>query len=190
VIFGNSYGRGLISPEAVGNSYGNVTTIGSGRNGWRGYGLDSRYCFMKSNSAADWGVHDNSHSWLIYGTGTSARDVKIGGGVSQFSRNHDRWLCFANGDNINNGYAYYNQNNGLGTISDRRIKEKFQVITPHQSIAFIKALEPTSFCLKPSEQKKVRLADGTEVEEWCLFLPSRWVDRSERVRGLFCVRSG
>ena len=163
-LYWQNLGRGIQSPEGAGNTYGTISTYGSGRSTWNGYGLDSKYCFMKSQNTDQWGIHDNSYSWIILGSGGSARDITIGGGVAMFSRNYDRCLMYANGNDTGGGYFYYNQNNAYGTISDRRIKKDFLSITEEQSIAFIKALEPTSFCLKDSTCKTT-LADGEEVEE-------------------------
>ena len=166
-LYWTNLGRGIQSPEGGGNSYGTITTYGSGRNTWNGYGLDSKYCFMKSQNSDQWGIHDNSYSWMILGSGGSTRDVTIGGGVARFSRDYDRCLMYANATDTGGGYFYYNQNNAYGTISDRRIKKDFLSITEDQSMAFIRALEPTSFCLKDSTcaNGKTKLADGTEVED-------------------------
>ena len=91
----------------------------------------------------------------------------LGNGCSLFSQGWDRWLCYANGYSTAGGYAYYNQGNALGTISDRRIKRDFLRITEEQSVAFLKALEPTSFCLKeqqPFKRKRIN-EKGEEIEE-------------------------
>jgi hypothetical protein len=91
----------------------------------------------------------------------------LGNGCSSFSQGWDRCLIYANGYNTGGGYFYYNQNNVYGTISDRRIKKDFEIINENQSITFIKALEPTSFCLKeqsPCCRKKIN-EKGEEVEE-------------------------
>ena len=69
-IYWNSYGRGFVAPEQAGNSYGTVTTWGSGRNGWNGWGIGSRHCFM-STGGDNVGVHDNSRGWIWYWTGSS-----------------------------------------------------------------------------------------------------------------------
>ena len=156
--------RELSSAEQCANIFGTVSVRGTGRNGYRGYGLDSRYCFMKNDSSAEWGIHDNTHSWMITGSGGSNRDVTIGGGVAKFDRSGDRCQMYANAANTTGGYFYYNNSNNFGTISDRRIKKDFQSVPINQSILFIKALEPTSFCLKESECKAT-LADGTETDE-------------------------
>ena len=119
---------------------------------------------MKSQNTDQWGIHDNTHSWIITGMGGANRDVTIGGGVALFARNYDRCIMYANATDISGGYFYYNQTNVYGTISDRRIKRDFLSITEDQSVAFIRALEPTSFCLKDSTCKTT-LADGTEVQD-------------------------
>lgn len=68
-LYFSSYGRGLRSSDAEGNSYGNVTTYGSGRNGWQGWGIGSRHVFM-STGGDNVGVHDNSRGWIWYWNGS------------------------------------------------------------------------------------------------------------------------
>jgi len=68
-LYFQSYGHGLWAPESEGNSYGNVATYGSGRNGWRGYGLGSRWVLM-STGGDNIGIHDNSRTWMYYWNGS------------------------------------------------------------------------------------------------------------------------
>jgi len=161
-LYWNNFSRGLCTPEYVDNPYGHVSTVGNGRNEWAGYGLRQRYCLMTSNNNSSWGIHDNTYGFMIFGSGGLSRDVTLGGGVVTFSGSVDRCQMFANASNIAGGYFYYNFNNLFGTISDRRIKKDFQSLPINQSISFIKALEPTSFCLKESDCKTA-LADGNET---------------------------
>ena len=163
-LYWENLGRGICSPEAAGNNYGTISTYGSGRNGWSGYGLGGRYALMIAGQ--DVGLHDNLYSWIWNCTGDATRPMRIGGGVARFSREWDRCLMYANGDNTGGGYFYYNQGNAYGTISDSRIKTDFLRITETQSVEFLRALEPTSFCLKEDEhKKKTTLVDGVEVED-------------------------
>ena len=67
-IYWASYSRGFAAPEYEGNSYGTITTIGSGRNGWSGYGIGSRHVLM-STTGDNIGIHDNSRGWLYYWNG-------------------------------------------------------------------------------------------------------------------------
>jgi hypothetical protein len=67
-MYWNPYSRGIASPENGGNSYGTIATVGSGRNGWSGYGIDSRWVLM-STGGDNIGIHDNSNSWLYYWNG-------------------------------------------------------------------------------------------------------------------------
>jgi hypothetical protein len=130
------------------------------------------------SDGANWGIHDNTYSWLIRGFGNSARSCKIGGETAEFSLGFDRMVVFANGVNTGGGYAYYNQNNTLGTASDERLKKDFKAITPQQSLAFLKALEPTSFCLKEQKPCTKEKADGTEevvTPEVCTCRQDGWV---------------
>jgi len=71
-IYWQSYGRGIWAPESGGNSYGNVTTYGGGRNGWQGWGIGSRHVFM-STGGDNVGIHDNSRGWLMYWNGSYTR---------------------------------------------------------------------------------------------------------------------
>ena len=65
-------GYGITSAGAASNSYGNASTYGSGLNGWQGWGIGSRHCIM-SNGGDNFGVHDNTRSWLYYWDGTYHR---------------------------------------------------------------------------------------------------------------------
>jgi hypothetical protein len=62
--YSQTYGYGLWWPQPGGNSYGNVTTYGTGRNGWDGYGIQSRWAFM--GRSGDVGLHDNNLGWVWY----------------------------------------------------------------------------------------------------------------------------
>jgi hypothetical protein len=63
-----TYGRGLWSPECEGNPYGHVATYDGGRNGWRGYGIGSRYTLM-STMGDNVGMHDSARGWIWYMSG-------------------------------------------------------------------------------------------------------------------------
>ena len=65
-------GYGITSAGAAGNSYGNASTYGTGLNSWQGWGIGSRHCIM-SNGGDNFGVHDNTRSWLYYWDGTYHR---------------------------------------------------------------------------------------------------------------------
>lgn len=62
-LYWEGLGRGISSPEQGGNSYGNICSYGSGRNGWSGYGMTSRHTIMSDGNTV--GIHDNSKSWCI-----------------------------------------------------------------------------------------------------------------------------
>lgn len=178
-LYWQNLGRGLWSPDAANNSYGHVSTYNPGRNGWSGYGLADRYCFMKYDYGVQWGIHDNFYSWLIYGDGGFSRSVTIGGGVLRAAREYDRLLIYANGDNTAGGYFYYNQTNAYGVISDQRIKENIQESLVDKSIAFIKGLKAYQFRLKDKNVYKTKLADGTDAEcegtSVCNCLQDGWI---------------
>jgi hypothetical protein len=69
-LYFQTYGYGLWSAESGGNSYGNATTYNTGRNGWSGWGIGSRHCFM-STGGDNVGVHDNSRGWIWYWNGSN-----------------------------------------------------------------------------------------------------------------------
>jgi uncharacterized protein YacL (UPF0231 family) len=163
-IWWENLGRGIRSPDAEGNSYGNISTHGDGRNNWRGYGLDSRYCFMKYAFSSDWGIHDNNWSWLIKGDGLSDRKIYISGQAVLISRNWDIFMVHMNLENTGSGYFYVNQGAGYGIASDSRIKRNIEEISSAKSIAFIKGLKPSSFCMKNTCITKQKTADGKEIE--------------------------
>lgn len=70
-IYWNNYSRGLVSPEQATNSYGTVSTWGTGRNGWSGYSIGSK-CSWMSNGAG-FGLHNNDHTWCFYNDGGDNR---------------------------------------------------------------------------------------------------------------------
>jgi hypothetical protein len=66
-LYWSNYGRGLVSPEQASNSYGTVSTWGTGRNGWAGYSIGSK-CSWMSNGAG-FGLHNNDDTWCFYNDG-------------------------------------------------------------------------------------------------------------------------
>jgi hypothetical protein len=69
-LYFQDYGYGLRSAHGEGNSYGNATTYGTGRNGWSGWGIGTRHVFM-STTGDNVGVHDNSRGWIWYWNGSN-----------------------------------------------------------------------------------------------------------------------
>jgi hypothetical protein len=67
-VYWNSYGRGMWMPECEGNPYGNITTYAGGRNGWQGWGIQSRYTLM-STGGDNVGMHDSARGWIWYMSG-------------------------------------------------------------------------------------------------------------------------
>lgn len=162
-LYWQNLGRGLQSPEGMGNPYGHVTTYGYGRNGWFGYGLWTRFCFM-GDGGNQWGIHDNTHSWLIKGDGFYDRKVYISGQAVLISRNWDIFMVHMNLENTGSGYFYVNQGAGYGIASDARIKRNIEEISTASSIKFIKGLKPSSFCMKNTCPTKQKTADGKDIE--------------------------
>jgi hypothetical protein len=165
-LWNETYGRGIRCSDAEGNSYGNISTHGTGRNGWSGYGLGTRYAFMSNGSdiGSTWGIHDNTYSWLIRGSGFFNREVILGGGSTMCSRNFDRfvvWLSAAEYD-YGGGYFFVNASGGFGITSDSRLKENIHPIKGSESITFLKHLQPSSFCMKEAKPFERENADGTK----------------------------
>lgn len=106
-------------------------------------------------------------SFYTAGNAWCGDSTTLGNGCSNFSQGWDRCLIYANGYSTGGGYFYYNQGNAYGTISDRRIKKDFEKISQNQSVAFIQALEPTSFCLKEQKTctRKTINDKGEEIED-------------------------
>jgi hypothetical protein len=143
-----------------------VRTAGSFRAILRFFTKSSAGAKVESVNITDLGL-TSFGTFYTAGTCWSGSVTTVGDGCGTFSQNYDRFLCYADGSGTSGGYFYYNQTNAYGTISDRRIKKDFLSIAEEQSLAFIKALEPTSFCLKESEpcMRKKTDIDGNEVEE-------------------------
>jgi hypothetical protein len=160
----NTDQHSLTSPESSSSAYGNVATVGNGRSNWNGYALQDRYVFMKSNSIAEGGIHDNVYSWLFRWDGSSGRVCWAGGGSCLFCQNYDRFQVFRNGYDYTGGYFYVNQGGGYGMSSDARIKENIEQLSENKSIAFLKGINPAKFNLKHQQPCKRKLADGTEEE--------------------------
>ena len=68
-LYFQDYGYGIRSAGGEGNPYGNVATYNTGRNGWSGYGIGTRWTLM-STEGANWGMHDNSRGWQQYYNGS------------------------------------------------------------------------------------------------------------------------
>jgi hypothetical protein len=162
-MYWTSYSRGFVSPEQAGNSYGNVSTWGTPRNTWSGWGVGSKACFMAYGN--EFGLHDNSFSWAFYCNGGSDRFCRVAGSV-QCSQQWDRLIVYVNGYDTGGGYFYVNQAGGYGMISDERIKKNIQPIAEEPSLTFIKNLQPCIFCLKyEAGTHKHTAANGTETGE-------------------------
>jgi hypothetical protein len=159
-MYWNAYGRGLVSPEQAGNNYGNVSTWGSGRNGWAGWGLGSVASYMGLNS--DFGIHHHVASWLIYCTGTSERHTYLAGSV-RCGQTDTRFEVYYNGYNRDGGFYFINASGPFGgAISDERIKKNIKPIDPNTSVEFINGVIPSYFCLKEAEPCTQKKADGIE----------------------------
>jgi len=71
-VYWQDYGYGIRSAGGEGNPYGNIATYNTGRNGWSGYGIGTRWTLM-STEGNNWGMHDNSRGWNYYYNGSYHR---------------------------------------------------------------------------------------------------------------------
>ena len=104
-LYNQSYGRGIWAAECGGNSYGNYTTYDGGRNGWAGWGINSRWVFM--GRGGDCGWHDNSRSWVMYANG--------GGEMYLYWSGNERMSMQSYGVYVNNDIRspiFYDHNTG------------------------------------------------------------------------------
>jgi len=160
-LYWQSYSCGIQNSFNGTNTYGNITTYGTGRNGWTGYGIMNTACFMTNGTA--FGLHDNGNTWAFYVPNSGTRSAFIMGSV-QCSQYWDRLMAFANGYDTSGGYMYYNQGGGFGYSSDERIKKNIETTPVEQSVEFIKGIQPSYFCLKQEAQTHTHTnADGTET---------------------------
>jgi Chaperone of endosialidase/Collagen triple helix repeat (20 copies) len=111
-LYHNSYGHGLWAPESQGNSYGNWTTYGGGRNGWQGWGIASQW-HMMGRDGTDLGFYDQSWGWLIYWTYNTGNAMFGTSGNSGYR-------IYASGSIYATGNVY--------AASDRRIKKNIVTI--------------------------------------------------------------
>ena len=65
-LYFQDYGYGIRSAHGEGNSYATITTYGTGRNGWSGYGFGTRACIMSDlpHGGGTFGLHDNNYGWV------------------------------------------------------------------------------------------------------------------------------
>jgi hypothetical protein len=157
-------GRGIRSPEGEGNSYGNISTFSTGRNGWSGYGIGSRFCWMASGDEC--GLHDNLWSWGLKLQGGFYRDLYLAAIARASPQEWDRFVIWRISENDwGNGYWYWNQAGGSGYASDMRIKKDIAPLESNQSVSFIKHLQPSKFRMKDTEPCCRINPDGSEVME-------------------------
>jgi len=81
-LYFQSYAMGLWPVQATSGSYGNVSTYGTGYNGWTGYNLGGQWTLMNSGNGDNIGIHSNSSSWLWYWDGSSTQWSR---GYTQFA---------------------------------------------------------------------------------------------------------
>ena len=165
-MYWNSYGRGFVTAEQASCLYGSFSTYGSARNGWAGWGCGSKVTLMTDGTTVLF--HDNSYGWVIWGPSQndpwSNRRLLLGGGSVQCSQWWDRFMVFVNAYDTGSGYFYVNRGGGFGGPSDERIKKNIKPIDTEQSIAFIRGIVPSYYCLKNTPIPQLD-ANGKETGE-------------------------
>ncbi|WJZ47903.1 hypothetical protein [Synechococcus phage DSL-LC03] len=165
-VYFQSYGRGLWAAESGGNSYGNTTTYGGGRNGWQGWGIGSRHVFM-STGGDNVGVHDNSRGWIWYWDGSYTRwDY----GYTQF--NDARSQIFYDSNNT----AYYADPNSVSYFNDFRMNVIYDFnntgyyLDPNGTSRINRIRSPNTFNATSGSAANVRMP-GAE-SDWVRFTSS------------------
>lgn len=150
-VYWQSRGRGITSPEGQGNSYGNITTYGTGRNSWQGYGISNDYTFMGRDNT-DMGCHDTGYGWAWYWS--SSRDT-FSVGTSSGSSSYRLYVS---------GQIYATSN--ITAYSDRRAKEN--ITTIDNALDKTSALRGVYYNKKFGEDKSRQIGViAQEVNEVC-----------------------
>jgi hypothetical protein len=163
-----TYNRGfvsseyILSPNVPANKYGTVATYGSGKNGWSGWGIGSKVCLMTDGNIILF--HDNTFGWVIWAPDKTKQLLLLGGGSVQCSQEPERFLIFTNGVNKEWGFFYITNAGLYGSSSDERIKKNIKPIDAEQSIAFIRGIIPSYFCLK-NEPIQIDTTETGQVEQ-------------------------
>jgi len=151
-LYFQSYGYGLRAPECEGNSYGNVATYGTGRNGWSGYGIGSQFVIM-GRVGTDLGLHDNNYGWGWYWH-TGNRSLGIGESTTSSSyKLYVTGAIYATGDIV--------------AFSDKR--KKTDIITIEDALSKVKDMRGV-FYTKIDEAHKGRQV-GVIAQEMNEVLP-------------------
>jgi hypothetical protein len=124
-IYFQSYGRGMRAPECEGNSYGNVTTYGGGRNGWQGWGIGSRHVLM-STGGDNVGLHDNSRGWIWYWNGSY---TQWNYGYNYFGGDVRSWRFY---DHDTSYYGDFNDWSRMYGVGSFYLRNNYDVSTNHQ----------------------------------------------------------
>jgi hypothetical protein len=114
-------GAGITSAVGGGNAYGTICTSGTGRNGWSGYGIGTRHCFM--GNGTECGIYDNNGEWYINFNNERRcyipNSLIVNGGVNINGTNSSGWaLDVANvgyGSMVLGGTAYLLTNTDTGS---------------------------------------------------------------------------
>ena len=168
-LYFQNLGYGIVSAHTYDSranptTVGNIQCYGTPKGEHFGYNVPLRepdgtayggLCFASKTDGTRGGIlhtwgNGPGQSFVVYVKYNEVNVSYCGAGSVRMSQDWDRIIAFANGSNTSSGYFYYNQGNAYGTISDARIKKDLVPIDHTSSVAFIKALEPTSFCMKES----------------------------------------
>ena len=135
-VYWQGRSRGITSPEQAGNAYSSVTTYGTGRNSWQGWGIQDAFAFM-GRSGTDVGVHDNGFGWAWYWNITNDG---LGIGTSTTSSSYRLYV---------NGAIYATDN--ITAYSDRRAKEN--IVTIDNALDKVNALRGVYYNKRFGEDK-------------------------------------
>ena len=150
-LYWQGRGRGITSPEQQGNSYGNITTYGTGRNSWDGYGIGDDFVLMGRNNN-DVGMHDNGYGWAWY---WKQSNDSLGIGTSSTSSSYRLYVS---------GAIYATGN--ITAYSDRRSKEN--IITIDNALDKTLAMRGVYYNRRFGEDKSRQIGViAQEVNEIC-----------------------
>lgn len=174
-LYWQNLGYGIVSANAYDSNAnptlaGNVQCYGTPKGDFHGYNVpfspppntsygglsfsSERFSNSYGGILHTWG-NGPSNTWPVFIRYNEINTTYLGAGSVRCSQDWDLLMVYMNGYDTSGGYFYVNKGGGYGVISDSRIKQDFQAIEVSQSEAFLKAIEPTSFCIKHSHSEEV-----------------------------------
>jgi hypothetical protein len=134
---------GIEAPNTANGNHHNYikTGIHDNVNGWIIWYNDDKY--IKDTPNLKWG---NASTWLGGGSAvvSQGRQQTITPGTTETVY----FMVYFNGSNDTGGFFYVKDAGVFGKTSDERIKKNIKSIDIEQSIAFIRGIIPSYFCLK------------------------------------------